>query len=125
MPGLLAGNAPRREAAAVTVPQLRPGHEPACNGASEDFVVDDVISRALITAMTELAERYCARCPVLALCRGVADQRREVGLWAGALRYYSSAGIDGYRWWMLLPTAPQPGRGEPGRPRGRAPRTSA
>lgn len=106
----------------MTAAVLLPDQAPACRGAPEAFVVDDRISESLVDVMTDLARRYCARCPVIAECGAFADRTGEVGLWAGALRYHTSTGKDRYRWRPLLPGAASR-RGRAARPVGRPPAT--
>jgi hypothetical protein len=84
----------------------------ACAGAdTERFFLgprDGGRGRTAETAqrrITETANRYCARCPVVAECAAWADKHRSIGLFGGSLRRAAGNGGGGYRRDRLVPAA--------------------
>lgn len=73
---------------ALFFPQVRPGR-------------DDQRLRAA----RFVAETYCQRCPVLALCHDLAERTKSVGIWAGS--YRRALGDASIKRVPLVPAAPK------------------
>lgn len=76
---------------AVTMPaswsQMSWADRAACRSATP--AESEQMTGATMQADTlALAERYCDRCPVLALCAAQGGEGRESGLWGGSVLAY-------------------------------------
>lgn len=78
--------------------------EAACRGADPALFDTDASGPDAVTAARTAAEKFCSDCPVLLDCALDADEHREQGLWAGALRVVRS---NDYRRRPLIDNAPE------------------
>jgi len=77
--------------------------EAACRDSDPALFFSDGDGGDALRRMRPIAEVNCRRCPVLERCAEYADDRREVGLWAGT---YRTARTGPYLRTPLFPGAP-------------------
>jgi WhiB family transcriptional regulator, redox-sensing transcriptional regulator len=75
----------------------------SCRGVDPALFFADSEGGAALRRMQPVAERNCRACPVLERCAEYADDRREVGLWAGT---YRTTRTGAYLRSPLFPGAP-------------------
>lgn len=64
----------------------------ACRTADPEVFFPEVLAGQSFQKVTEhVAWRYCAGCPVRALCDDYAERTRSLGLWAGTWRRYRNS----------------------------------
>lgn len=76
----------------------------ACKGVDWTLFFSDAEGGDAMRRMRPIAADNCASCPVLKRCAEYADDRREVGLWAGT---YRTTRTGPYLRHRLIPGAPQ------------------
>lgn len=79
------------------LPQEQPSSDPgwadgtqACLGAPIELFEHRTLHNVAIPAeVRQVAELFCANCPILQRCRKEADERQFLGIWGGQWRSYS------------------------------------